>query len=136
MADGELVPTSANSVVPLTDELFAELWEARIVYPYASAERIRLYILERCTHWEVSLKRIKKLMKDHPYLQTIPLTVSDLVKDVEQGEGVEIALQRTMDKESLRLLLFELTNRENTFLDYVHDEAARMWMPTREKRDG
>jgi hypothetical protein len=118
-------------MIPDSEELFAELWEARMVNPYASAERIRQYVLDRCKDWEVSLKRVKKMMKDYPYLHTIPLGISATVQDDEQGEGVEVALQRTMEKEALRLLLYELTRRENNFLDYVHDEAARMWMPTR-----
>lgn len=118
-------------MIPEHDELLAELWDARMVNPYASAERIRQYVLDRCKDWEVSLKRVKKMMKDYPYLHTIPLTLPDNVLDDEQGEGVEITLQRTMNKEALRLLLYELTKRENTFLDYVHDEAARMWTPTR-----
>jgi len=119
------------TVIPEQEELFAELWEARMLYPYSSAERIRQYVLERCRDWEVSLKRVKKMMKDHPYLQTIPLGMHQGVSDDEHGEGVDVTLQRTMDKDALRLLLYELTKRENTFLDYVHDEAARMWMPTR-----
>jgi hypothetical protein len=123
--------SSSPTMIPDSDELFAELWDARMVNPYASAERIRQYVLDRCKDWEVSLKRVKKMMKDHPYLHTIPLTIPANVLDEEQGEGVEIALQRTMDKEALRLLLYELTKRENTFLDYVHDETARMWAPTR-----
>lgn len=119
------------NIVPDSDELFAELWEARMLYPYASAERLRQYILERCREWEVSLKRVKKMIKDHPYLQTIPLGSSSPASDDGHDQPVEVALQRTMDKEALRVLLYELTKRENTFLDYVHDEAARMWMPTR-----
>ena len=128
-----LQPASYPSptIIPESDELLAELWEARMVNPYYSAERIRQYVLERCKNWEVSIKRVKKMIKDHPYLHTIPLVIPDGLSDDEHGEGVEIALQRTMDKDALRLLLYELTNRENTFLDYVHDEAARMWMPTR-----
>lgn len=135
MSDALLSPSFASpTIIPESDELFAELWEARMVNPYYSAERIRQYVLERCKNWEVSLKRVKKMIKDHPYLHTIPLTLTDgggLSEDDEHGEGVEIALLRTMDKDALRLLLYELSNRENTFLDYVHDEAARMWMPTR-----
>ena len=119
------------NIVPDSDELFAELWDARMLYPYASAERIRQYILERCREWEVSLKRVKKMIKDHPHLQTIPLGPCGPMSDDGHDQLVEVPLQRTMDKEALRVLLYELTKRENTFLDYVHDEAARMWMPTR-----
>jgi hypothetical protein len=122
---------SSPTIIPEQDELFAEVWEARMVNPYYSAERIRQYVLERCRDWGVSLSRVKKMMKDHPYLRTIPLVITEGLSDDEHGEGVEVALQRTMDKDALRLLLYELTKRENTFLDYVHDEAARMWMPTR-----
>lgn len=121
---------SSPTIIPESEELLAELWDARMVNPYASAERIRQYVLGRCKGWEVSLKRVKKMMKDYPYLHTIPLGISTIPDD-EHGEGMEMTLQRTMDKEALRLLLYELTMRENTFLNYVPDDSARMWMPTR-----
>lgn len=134
--DEALKPASYPSPthVPETDELLAELWEARIVNPYASADRIRQYVLERCRDWEVSIKRVKKIMKDHPYLHTIPLVVPGGVQGEGQGDSMDsmdLAFQKSMDKESLQLLLYELTKRENKFLDYVHEEAATMWMPTR-----
>jgi hypothetical protein len=134
--DEALKPASYPSPthVPDTEELLAELWEARIVNPYASADRIRQHVLERCKDWEVSIKRVKKIMKDHSYLHTIPLIVPGSSQGGEQSDSidsVDSALQKSMDKESLQLLLYELTKRENKFLDYVHDEAATMWMPTR-----
>lgn len=122
---------ASPTIVPGSEELLAELWEARIVHPYASAERIRQYILERCRNWEISLKRVKKIIKDYPYLHTIPLAVSEGITDEGRGNSVSMAASRTMRKEALQLLLLEFTIRENVFLNHVHEEAAQMWHPTR-----